>query len=76
MTPNEAYEILRDDEAGKSWEELGYSSRKEFNVAYDEAFGMALDMLKEGNEAKLDAEIAYQQGWADGYAVGIGGDDE
>ena len=45
MTSLEAYEVLRDDEAGKHWSELGYKNVDEYNVAFEEAWQMALKAL-------------------------------
>lgn len=45
MTGLEAYEVLRDDEAGKHWSELGYKNVDEYNIAFEEAWQMALKAL-------------------------------
>lgn len=45
MISLEAYEVLRDDEAGKHWSELGYENIDEYNVAFEEAWQMALKAL-------------------------------
>lgn len=45
MTNLEAYEILRDDEAGKHWSELGYENVDEYNRDWEKAWQMALKAL-------------------------------
>ena len=47
MTNKEAIEILRDDEQGKHWSELGFSNVNEFNEAFDEAYDMAIKALED-----------------------------
>lgn len=46
MTSERALEILREDEKQKSWRELGFNSVSEFNIAYDEAYELALKALE------------------------------
>ena len=63
MTNLEAYEVLRDDEAGKHWSELGYANVDEYNVAFEEAWQMALKALQEaGEDSREENRQAHPKG--------------